>query len=309
MRFRGAGVTAPIAPAPMTAAEIAAFVPHRPARPVKSEGGRRFRLVSEYEPAGDQPTAIADLVAGLGPQPNSGERDQVLLGVTGSGKTFTMAKVIEALQRPALILAPNKTLAAQLFSEMKGFFPENAVEYFVSYYDYYQPEAYIPRTDTYIEKDSSINEEIDRMRHSATRAILERDDVIIVASVSCIYGIGSVETYSGMTVALKRGQHVDRSDLMRQFSQLQYRRNDDNFVRGAFRARGDTVDLFPAHYEDRAWRIELFGDEIDSISEFDPLTGRSAGMLDSIKIYANSHYVTPRPTLAQATQGYQARAD
>ncbi|HEY2444739.1 MAG TPA: excinuclease ABC subunit UvrB [Rhizomicrobium sp.] len=287
----------------MSGAEVAAFVPHRPARPEKSEGGKRFRLVSSYEPAGDQPTAIRDLVEGLGPTPNSGERDQVLLGVTGSGKTFTMAKVIEALQRPALILAPNKTLAAQLFAEMKNFFPENAVEYFVSYYDYYQPEAYIPRTDTYIEKDSSINEEIDRMRHSATRAILERDDVIIVASVSCIYGIGSVETYSGMTVTLKRGQRIDRTDVMRQLSALQYRRNDENFVRGAFRARGDTLDLFPAHYEDRAWRIELFGDEIETISEFDPLTGRSAGTLDAIKIYANSHYVTPRPTLAQAMKG------
>ncbi len=290
-------------PLAMTGAELAAFVPHRPARPEKSEGGRRFRLVSEYKPAGDQPTAIADLVEGLGPLPNEGDRDLVLLGVTGSGKTFTMAQVIEALQRPALILAPNKTLAAQLFAEMKGFFPENAVEYFVSYYDYYQPEAYIPRTDTYIEKDSSINEEIDRMRHSATRAILERDDVIIVASVSCIYGIGAVETYSGMAVTLKQGQRVDRGDLMRQLSQLQYRRNDDNFVRGAFRARGDTIDLFPAHYEDRAWRIALFGDEIDSISEFDPLTGRSAGTLEMVKIYANSHYVTPRPTLAQAMKG------
>jgi len=290
-------------PLAMTGAELAAFVPHRPARPEKSEGGKRFKLVSEYKPAGDQPTAIVDLVEGLGPRPNAGERDLVLLGVTGSGKTFTMAQVIEALQRPALILAPNKTLAAQLFAEMKGFFAENAVEYFVSYYDYYQPEAYIPRTDTYIEKDSSINEEIDRMRHSATRAILERDDVIIVASVSCIYGIGAVETYSGMAVTLKQGQRVDRGDLMRQLSQLQYRRNDDNFVRGAFRARGDTLDLFPAHYEDRAWRIELFGDEIDSITEFDPLTGRSAGRLDAVKIYANSHYVTPRPTLAQAMKG------
>ena len=290
-------------PLPMSGAEMAAFVPHRPTRPEKSEGGRRFKLVSEYQPAGDQPAAIAELVEGLGEIPNTGERDLVLLGVTGSGKTFTMAKVIEALQRPALILAPNKTLAAQLFAEMKGFFPENAVEYFVSYYDYYQPEAYIPRTDTYIEKDSSINEEIDRMRHSATRAILERDDVIIVASVSCIYGIGSVETYSGMALTLKRGQTIDRTDLMRQLSQLQYRRNDDNFVRGTFRARGDTVDLFPAHYEDRAWRIELFGDEVDSISEFDPLTGRSAGTLDVIKVYANSHYVTPRPTLAQAMKG------
>ena len=290
-------------PLATTGAELAAFVPHRPARPEKSEGGKRFRLVSEYQPAGDQPTAISELVEALGPRPNEGERDLVLLGVTGSGKTFTMAQVIETLQRPALILAPNKTLAAQLFAEMKGFFPENAVEYFVSYYDYYQPEAYIPRTDTYIEKDSSINEEIDRMRHSATRAILERDDVIIVASVSCIYGIGAVETYSGMAVTLKQGQRIDRGDLMRQLSQLQYRRNDDNFVRGAFRARGDTLDLFPAHYEDRAWRITLFGDEIDSISEFDPLTGRSAGTLDSVKIYANSHYVTPRPTLAQAMKG------
>jgi excinuclease ABC subunit B len=302
-RFRGPGVTASVEPAPITGAEVAAFVPHRPQRPEKSEGGKRFELVSDYEPAGDQPTAIRELVGGLGPKPNAGERDQVLLGVTGSGKTFTMAKVIEAVQRPALILAPNKTLAAQLFAEMKGFFPQNAVEYFVSYYDYYQPEAYIPRTDTYIEKDSSINEEIDRMRHSATRAILERDDVIIVASVSCIYGIGSVETYSGMTVTLKRGQTIDRGDLMRQLSQLQYRRNDDNFVRGAFRARGDTLDLFPAHYEDRAWRIELFGDAIESISEFDPLTGRSAGTLDLVKVYANSHYVTPRPTLAQAMKG------
>src|SRR5579871_5355098 len=267
----------------LTGAELAAFVPHRPARPEKSEGGKRFRLFSEYKPAGDQPGAIAEIVEGLGSRPNAGERDLVLLGVTGSGKTFTMAKVIEALQRPALILAPNKTLAAQLFAEMKGFFPENAVEYFVYYYDYYQPEAYIPRTDTYIEKDSSVNEEIDRMRHSAMRAILERDDVIIVASVSCIYGIGAVETYSGTAVTIAKGKRIDRTDLMRQLSQLQYRRNDDNFVRGAFRARGDTVDVFPAHYEDRAWRIELFGDVVDSISEFDPLTGRSAGTLDTIK--------------------------
>ncbi|MDE2462450.1 MAG: excinuclease ABC subunit UvrB [Alphaproteobacteria bacterium] len=282
-----------------TGAEIAAFVPHRPERPQKSEGGKRFKLVSEYEPAGDQPQAIAGLVGGT----KALERDQVLLGVTGSGKTFTMAKVIETVQRPALILAHNKTLAAQLYAEFKSFFPENAVEYFVSYYDYYQPEAYIPRTDTYIEKDSSINEEIDRMRHSATRAILERDDVIIVASVSCIYGIGSVETYSGTAVTITRGKRVDRTALMRDLSALQYRRNDDNFVRGAFRVRGDTIDLFPAHYEDRAWRIELFGDEVDSICEFDPLTGKKAGTLDSIKIYANSHYVTPRPTLAQAIKG------
>jgi excinuclease ABC subunit B len=283
----------------MTGAEMTAFVPHRPVRPEKSEGGRKFQLVSEYKPAGDQPTAIAELVEAA----NANERDQVLLGVTGSGKTFTMAKVIEAVQRPALILAPNKTLAAQLYSEMKQFFPENAVEYFVSYYDYYQPEAYIPRTDTYIEKDSSINEEIDRMRHSATRAILERDDVVIVASVSCIYGIGAVETYSGTAVTIARGKRIDRMDLMRQLSALQYRRNDDNFVRGAFRVRGDTIDLYPAHYEDRAWRVELFGDEVDSISEFDPLTGRASGQLESIKVYANSHYVTPRPTLAQALKG------
>src|SRR5690242_3740170 len=275
------------------------FVPHRPARPEKSEGGKRFKLVSDYKPAGDQPTAIKELVAGV----QALERDQVLLGVTGSGKTFTMAQVIEQTQRPALILAPNKTLAAQLYAEFKQFFPENAVEYFVSYYDYYQPEAYIPRTDTYIEKDSSINEEIDRMRHAATRAILERDDVIIVASVSCIYGIGSVETYSGMALSIARKQRWDRMDLMRSLSALQYRRNDDNFVRGAFRVRGDTIDLFPAHYEDRAWRIELFGDEVDSISEFDPLTGKSAGQLDAIKVYANSHYVTPRPTLQQAMKG------
>ncbi|HSZ73701.1 MAG TPA: excinuclease ABC subunit UvrB [Rhizomicrobium sp.] len=307
--FRGPGITTAVEPAlPMSAAELTAFVPHRPARPAKSEGGKRFELVSEYSPAGDQPTAIKELVGGLEDASivhhgSIGERDQVLLGVTGSGKTFTMAKVIEAVQRPALILAPNKTLAAQLYSEFKNFFPENAVEYFVSYYDYYQPEAYIPRTDTYIEKDSSINEEIDRMRHAATRAILERDDVIIVASVSCIYGIGSVETYSGTAITLERGKRIDRMDLMRDLSALQYRRNDDNFVRGAFRVRGDTIDLFPAHYEDRAWRIELFGDEIDSISEFDPLTGKSSGQLESVKVYANSHYVTPRPTLAQAMKG------
>jgi excinuclease ABC subunit B len=325
---------------PPAAASAGSFVPHRPARPAKSEGGRKFKLVSEYEPAGDQPTAIKELVEGLmgtGAGATSfndsgagagrivagaarknvpgegiayaagtivpGERDQVLLGVTGSGKTFTMAKVIEAVQRPALILAPNKTLAAQLYAEFKNFFPENAVEYFVSYYDYYQPEAYIPRTDTYIEKDSSINEEIDRMRHSATRAILERDDVIIVASVSCIYGIGSVETYSGTAVTIARGQKLDRNDLMRDLSALQYRRNDAAFARGTFRVRGDTIDLFPAHYEDRAWRIELFGDDVDSISEFDPLTGRSAGQLEQVKVYANSHYVTPRPTLAQAMKG------
>src|SRR5450631_1864879 len=281
---------------------ISNFTPHRPARPEKSEGGKTFKLVSDYEPAGDQRTAIPELVAGV----RANERDQVLLGVTGSGKTFTMAKIIEATQRPALILAPNKTLAAQLYSEFKTFFPENAVEYFVSYYDYYQPEAYIPRTDTYIEKDSSVNEEIDRMRHSATRAILERDDVIIVASVSCIYGIGSVETYSGTAVSIAKGDKIDRQAAISALVALQYRRNDDNFARGAFRVRGDTIDIFPAHYEDRAWRVELFGDVVDSITEFDPLTGHKAGVLDAIKIYANSHYVTPRPTLQQAMKGIKA---
>src|SRR5258707_1392837 len=289
----------------LTGAELTAFVPHRPERPEKSEGGKRFKLVSDYQPAGDQPEAIRELVGGLLGEGAAAvpERDQVLLGVTGSGKTFTMAKVIELLQRPALVLAPNKTLAAQLYSEMKGFFPENAVEYFVSYYDYYQPEAYIPRTDTYIEKDSSVNEQIDRMRHAATRAILERDDVIIVASVSCIYGIGAVETYSGMAFSIARGQHIQRADLLARLVTLQFRRNDEAFARGAFRARGDTVDIFPAHYEDRAWRVTLFGDEVDSIYEFDPLTGKKAAELDTVKIYANSHYVTPRPTLAQATRG------
>jgi excinuclease ABC subunit B len=281
---------------------ISSFTPHRPARPEKSEGGKTFKLVSDYVPAGDQRTAIPELVAGV----NAHERDQVLLGVTGSGKTFTMAKIIEATQRTALILAPNKTLAAQLYSEFKTFFPENAVEYFVSYYDYYQPEAYIPRTDTYIEKDSSVNEEIDRMRHSATRAILERDDVIIVASVSCIYGIGSVETYSGTAVGIARGDKIDRQAAIQNLVALQYRRNDDNFTRGAFRVRGDTIDIFPAHYEDRAWRVELFGDVVDSITEFDPLTGHKAGALDGIKVYANSHYVTPRPTLQQAMKGIKA---
>ncbi|MBO9710471.1 MAG: excinuclease ABC subunit UvrB [Caulobacter sp.] len=270
--------------------------PHRPARPEKSEGGRKFKLVSDYQPAGDQPTAIAELVEGL----ESGENDQVLLGVTGSGKTFTMAKVIEATQRPALILAPNKTLAAQLYSEMKSFFPENAVEYFVSYYDYYQPEAYVPRTDTYIEKDSSINEQIDRMRHSATRAILERDDVIVVASVSCIYGIGSVETYTAMTFTLEVGQRVDEKQMMADLVAQQYKRNDAAFERGTFRRRGDTIEIFPAHYEDRAWRVSMFGDEVESISEFDPLTGKKTADLEMIKVYANSHHVTPRPTLRQA---------
>jgi excinuclease ABC subunit B len=276
--------------------------PHRPSRPSKSEGGRAFKLVSDYEPAGDQLNAIPELVAGV----NEREHDQVLLGVTGSGKTFTMAKIIEQTQRPALILAPNKTLAAQLYSEFKSFFPDNAVEFFVSYYDYYQPEAYVPRTDTYIEKDSSINEQIDRMRHSATRAILERDDVIVVASVSCIYGIGSVETYTAMTFTLEPGQRIDEKKLMGDLVAQQYKRNDAAFERGTFRRRGDTIEIFPAHYEDRAWRISLFGDEIEAITEFDPLTGRKTADLKGIKIYANSHYVTPRPTLNQAINEIKA---
>jgi excinuclease ABC subunit B len=275
-----------------------AFVPHRPARPPKVEGGKPFKLVSEYEPSGDQPTAIAELVAAA----EAGERDQVLLGVTGSGKTFTMAKTIEALQRPALILAPNKILAAQLYGEFKSFFPDNAVEYFVSYYDYYQPEAYVPRSDTYIEKESSVNEAIDRMRHSATRSLLERDDVIIVASVSCLYGIGSVETYSAMVFDLKKGQIVDQREIVRKLVALQYKRNDAAFQRGAFRVRGDSLELFPSHYEDSAWRITFFGDEIEAITEFDPLTGKKVADLNSIRVYANSHYVTPGPTLKQASE-------
>jgi excinuclease ABC subunit B len=278
------------------------WTPHRPARPQKSEGGKRFKLVSEYKPAGDQPTAIGELSEGV----VNGEQDQVLLGVTGSGKTFTMAKVIEETQRPALILAHNKTLAAQLYSEFKNFFPENAVEYFVSYYDYYQPEAYVPRTDTYIEKDSSINEQIDRMRHSATRAILERDDVIVVASVSCIYGIGSVETYTAMTFTLAVGDRVNEKQLLADLVAQQYKRNDQAFERGTFRKRGDTLEIFPAHYEDRAWRVTFFGDEVEAIAEFDPLTGKKVADLPSIKVYANSHYVTPRPTLKQAITGIRS---
>ena len=275
------------------------WVPHRPPRPDKSEGGRRFRVVSEFEPDGDQPQAIEELVKGV----RANERDQVLLGVTGSGKTFTMAKVIEATQRPALILAPNKTLAAQLYGEFRSFFPDNAVEYFVSYYDYYQPEAYVPRTDTYIEKESDINEQIDRMRHAATRAVLERDDVIIVASVSCIYGIGSVETYTAMTFSLKLGDKVDQRQLIKDLVALQYKRvQAGDFSRGLFRVRGDTIEMFPAHYEDRAWRIGFFGDEIETIAEFDPLTGVKTQDLEFVKIYANSHYVTPRPTLLQSVE-------
>ncbi|NPU11262.1 excinuclease ABC subunit UvrB [Bradyrhizobium sp. 83002] len=272
------------------------WTPHRPPRPEKSEGGVRFEIKSAYEPKGDQPQAIKELVEGIA----RNDRTQVLLGVTGSGKTYTMAKVIEATQRPAIILAPNKTLAAQLYGEFKSFFPDNAVEYFVSYYDYYQPEAYVPRTDTYIEKDSSINEQIDRMRHAATRALLERDDVIIVASVSCIYGIGSVETYTAMTFALKKGERIDQRQLIADLVALQYKRTQHDFTRGTFRVRGDVVDIFPAHYEDRAWRVNLFGDTVENIEEFDPLTGHKQDELEFIKVYANSHYVTPRPTLVQA---------
>jgi len=265
----------------------------------KLEGGRRFMLHTDFAPAGDQPTAIAELAAGV----RAGERDQVLLGATGTGKTFTMAKVIEETQRPAIILAPNKTLAAQLYGEFKGFFPENSVEYFVSYYDYYQPEAYVPRTDTYIEKESQINEQIDRMRHSATRALLERDDVIIVASVSCIYGIGSVETYSAMTQDMEVGKLYESRKFLSELVAQQYRRADAAFQRGAFRVKGDTVDLWPAHLEDRAWKFSFFGEELEAITEFDPLTGQKTDSFDKIRIYANSHYVTPRPTLQQAITG------
>ena len=274
------------------------FTPHKPARPEKSQGGRPFKLVSEYQPAGDQPTAIAELVEGT----RAGEKTQVLLGVTGSGKTFTMAKVIEELQRPALILAPNKILAAQLYGEFKSFFPDNAVEYFVSYYDYYQPEAYVPRSDTYIEKESSVNEAIDRMRHSATRSLLERDDVLIVASVSCLYGIGSVETYSAMIFDLKKGDTVDQREIIRKLVALQYKRNDAAFARGNFRVRGDSLEIYPSHYEDMAWRIAFFGDEIEDIAEFDPLTGKKGTSLDKVRVYANSHYVTPGPTMKQAAE-------
>ncbi|MEZ5882945.1 MAG: excinuclease ABC subunit UvrB [Paracoccaceae bacterium] len=265
----------------------------------KLEGGRRFVMRTDFAPAGDQPTAIAELTEGV----TTGERNQVLLGATGTGKTFTMAKVIEETQRPAIILAPNKTLAAQLYGEFKGFFPDNAVEYFVSYYDYYQPEAYVPRSDTYIEKESQINEQIDRMRHSATRALLERDDVIIVASVSCIYGIGSVETYSAMTQDLTVGGLYEQRKFLSELVAQQYKRLDAAFQRGAFRVKGDTVDLWPAHLEDRAWRFSFFGEELEAITEFDPLTGQKTDSFEQIRIYANSHYVTPRPTLQQATKG------
>ena len=260
------------------------------------DNNHEFKLKSDFDPAGDQPKAINDLIEGI----NKKEKDQVLMGVTGSGKTFTMAHVIKTLNKPTLIMAPNKTLAAQLYGEMKEFFPENAVEYFVSYYDYYQPEAYVPRSDTFIEKESSINEQIDRMRHSATRSLLERNDVIIVASVSCIYGIGSVETYSQMTINLKKGDNISQHKLIRQFTELQYKRNNLNFSRGTFRVRGDVVEIFPAHYENAAWRINFFGDEIEEIFEIDALTGKKLNKLDQIKLYANSHYVTPKPTLNQA---------
>ncbi|MGB3338472.1 MAG: DEAD/DEAH box helicase family protein, partial [Devosia sp.] len=279
------------------------WMPHKGQNRLEKRGPvRPFRMVTDYKPAGDQPTAIAELVEGI----NNGESDQVLLGVTGSGKTFTAAQVIAATNRPALILAPNKTLAAQLYGEFKSFFPDNAVEYFVSYYDNYQPEAYVPRTDTYIEKESTINEQIDRMRHSATRAILERDDVIIVASVSCIYGIGSVEDYTAMTIDVQKGQKIDQRELLAKLVALQYKRGDTGFVRGTFRVRGDTVEIFPAHYEAAAWRVSLFGNEIESIVEFDPLTGKKSADLTFIRVFANSHHVTPRTTMNQAIKAIRA---
>ena len=262
----------------------------------KLEGGKKFKIKSDFKPAGDQPEAIKKLVKGA----NKEEFNQVLLGVTGSGKTFTMAKVIEATNRPALVLAPNKTLAAQLYGEMKTFFPDNAVEYFVSYYDYYTPEAYVPRSDTYIEKEASINEQIDRMRHSATRSLLERDDVIIVASVSCIYGLGSVEAYSKMTLTLQKNYDYNREQIIKSLVALQYKRNDQNFYRGTFRARGEYLEIFPSHLEDRAWRLSLFGEKLEEIEEFDPLTGDKVRDLNLVKVYANSHYITPKPTIEQA---------
>ena len=265
----------------------------------KLEGGKQFVMQTEFSAAGDQPGAIAELTAGV----NEGERNQVLLGATGTGKTFTMARVIEETQRPAIILAPNKTLAAQLYGEMKGFFPDNAVEYFVSFYDYYQPEAYVPRSDTYIEKESQINEQIDRMRHSATRALLERDDVIIVASVSCIYGIGSVETYGAMTQDLMVGGMYDQRAVIADLVAQQYRRNDQAFQRGSFRVRGDSLEIWPAHLEDRAWKLSFFGEELEAITEFDPLTGEKAATMERVRVYANSHYVTPKPTMQQAIVG------
>ena len=257
---------------------------------------KKFKIISDFMPSGDQPEAIKKLSEGL----NNNDFNQVLLGVTGSGKTFTMAKTIEELQRPALILAPNKTLAAQLYGEMKTLFPNNAVEYFVSYYDYYQPEAYVARTNTYIEKEASINEQIDRMRHSTTRSLFERKDVIIVASVSCIYGIGPVENYSKMIIDISKNEVCDRTKLIKTLVSLQYKRNDHNFNRGNFRVIGDIIEVFPSHLEDKAWRIDLFGEEIDSITEFDPLTGNKLTEHQQVKIYSNSHYITNRPTLEQA---------
>jgi excinuclease ABC subunit B len=282
-----------------TGLELLETIVRDPLAADRPEGGRPFELVSDFEPAGDQPQAIAELMRGI----EAGARDQVLLGVTGSGKTFTMAQVISRIQRPTLVLAPNKILAAQLWGEMRGFFPNNAVEYFVSYYDYYQPEAYVPRTDTYIEKTSSINEQIDRLRHSATRALLERDDVIIVASVSCIYGLGAPETYARMTLTLRRGQRIDRSKLLRALVELQYRRTSLDLQRGQFRAKGDVIEIFPAHLDSRAWRLSLFGDELESITELDPVTGERTAKLDQVRLYPSSHYVTPRPTLQQAVVG------
>ena len=259
----------------------------------------KFKIESPFEPSGDQPEAIRDLCEGI----ERGEKNQVLLGVTGSGKTFTMAKVIEQCQRPSLIMAPNKILAAQLYSEMKEFFPNNHVEYFVSYYDYYQPEAYVPKTDTYIEKESALNEQIDRMRNAATRNILENNDVIIVASVSCIYGLGDVESYAAMTLPLAVGDNVEPRDVYKRLTELQYERNQTNFVRSTFRVQGDTLDIFPAHYEDRAWRISFFGDEIDDIYEFDSLTGKKTASLQKVTVYPANHYVTPRPAISQAITG------
>jgi len=283
---------------PDVKALVGATAPDLKSDVAPQDATRPFQVVSDFEPAGDQPRAIAELIDGI----HGNEMDQVLLGVTGSGKTFTMAHVIQEVKRPTLILAPNKTLAAQLYGEMKSFFPHNAVEYFVSYYDYYQPEAYVPRTDTYVEKEASINEQIDRMRHAATRALLEREDVIIVASVSCIYGIGAVETYGNMIVKLKVGETVDRNQVMRRLVELQYKRNDASFHRGTFRVRGDSLEIFPAHLEDRAWRLSLFGDELEAIQEFDPLTGERTASLEQIRVFANSHYVTPKPTLQQAAR-------
>ncbi|MDB2707936.1 excinuclease ABC subunit UvrB [Amylibacter sp.] len=268
----------------------------------KLEGGQKFVLKSPFEPAGDQPVAINELVQGLA----DGEQNQVLLGATGTGKTFTMAKIIEQTQRPAIILAPNKTLAAQLFGEFKNFFPDNSVQYFVSFYDYYQPEAYVARSDTYIEKESQINEQIDRMRHAATRSLLERDDVIIVASVSCIYGIGSVETYGAMTQDLISGNEYSQRQVMADLVAQQYKRNDTGFSRGSFRVRGDTLEIWPAHLDDRGWRLSFFGDELEAIQEFDTLTGEKSALLESVRVYANSHYVTPRPTMQQAMKGIKA---